>query len=271
VYTSHLRDEMAAILEAMVEASDTALDAGVPLVISHHKCAGPANWGRSLQTLAFVDRLAQRQPIALDAYPYLAGSTVLREDLVDGIIDVLVTWSTPHPQMSGRMLADIAEEWQVDLREACRRLQPGGACYFQMQEEDVERILSHRLTMVGSDGLPHDSHPHPRLWGAFPRVLARHWRERGNFSLETAVHKMTGLSAGQFRLAERGLLKAGFHADVVVFDPQRVQDTATYDKPVSRARGIEAVFVNGVLSYQEGQVQPMRRAGRMLRRRSAGA
>jgi N-acyl-D-amino-acid deacylase len=271
VYTSHLRDEMAAILEAMVEASDTALDAGVPLVISHHKCAGPANWGRSLQTLAFVDRLAQRQPIALDAYPYLAGSTVLREDLVDGIIDVLVTWSTPHPQMSGRMLADIAEEWQVDLREACRRLQPGGACYFQMQEEDVERILSHRLTMVGSDGLPHDSHPHPRLWGAFPRVLARHWRERGNFSLETAVHKMTGLSAGQFRLAERGLLKAGFHADVVVFDPQRVQDTATYDKPVSPARGIEAVFVNGVLSYQEGQVRPMRRAGRMLRRRSAGA
>jgi N-acyl-D-amino-acid deacylase len=271
VYTSHLRDEMAAILEAMVEASDTALDAGVPLVISHHKCAGPANWGRSLQTLAFVDRLAQRQPIALDAYPYLAGSTVLREDLVDGIIDVLVTWSTPHPQMSGRMLADIAEEWQVDLREACRRLQPGGACYFQMREEDVERILSHRLTMVGSDGLPHDSHPHPRLWGAFPRVLARHWRERGNFSLETAVHKMTGLSAGQFRLAERGLLKPGFHADVVVFDPQRVQDTATYDKPVSLARGIEAVFVNGVLSYQEGQVRPMQRAGRMLRRRSAGA
>ncbi|RQP23359.1 N-acyl-D-amino-acid deacylase family protein [Piscinibacter terrae] len=269
VYTSHLRDEMAAILEAMVEASDTALEAGVPLVISHHKCAGPANWGRSLQTLAFVDALSQRQPIALDAYPYLAGSTVLREDLVDGIIDVLVTWSTPHPQMSGRMLADIAEEWRVDLQEACRRLQPGGACYFQMQEDDVERILSHRLTMVGSDGLPHDSHPHPRLWGAFPRVLAHHWRERGNFSLETAVHKMTGLSAGQFRLAQRGLLKAGFHADVVVFDPQRVQDTATYDKPVSPARGIEKVFVNGVLTYQEGHARIEQRAGHMLRRRGS--
>jgi N-acyl-D-amino-acid deacylase len=267
VYTSHLRDEMAAILEAMVEASDTALEAGVPLVISHHKCAGPANWGRSLQTLAFVDRLSQRQTIALDAYPYLAGSTVLREDLVDGIIEVLVTWSTPHPEMSGRTLADIAGEWQVDLREACRRLQPGGACYFQMDEEDVERILSHRLTMVGSDGLPHDSHPHPRLWGAFPRVLARHWRERGNFSLETAVHKMTGLSAGQFRLDGRGLLKPGFHADVVVFDPQRVQDTATYDKPVSPARGIEKVFVNGVLSYEEGTARVAQRAGRMLRRR----
>ncbi|TMH07766.1 MAG: D-aminoacylase, partial [Betaproteobacteria bacterium] len=113
----------------------------------------------------------------------------------------------------------------------CRRLQPGGACYFQMAEEDVERVVSHRLTMIGSDGLPHDRHPHPRLWGAFPRVLARYWRERGLLTLPQAVHKMTGLSAAQFRIAERGLLREGYHADVVVFDPQQVQDTASYDRP----------------------------------------
>ena len=266
VYTSHLRDEMATILEAMVEAADSALEAGLPLVISHHKCAGPANWGRTKQTLPLVDELATRQNIALDVYPYVAGSTVLREDLVDGVIDVMVTWSDTHPQLSGRMLADIAAEWGVEQREACRRLQPGGACYFQMAEEDVERVVSHRLTMIGSDGLPHDRHPHPRLWGAFPRVLARYWRERGLLTLPQAVHKMTGLSAAQFRIAERGLLREGYHADVVVFDPQQVQDTASYDRPISAARGIDAVFVNGEQAYDGRESRTAARAGGWLRR-----
>jgi N-acyl-D-amino-acid deacylase len=269
VYASHLRDEMAGILEAMAEAADSALEAGLPLVISHHKCAGPANWGRTKETLPLVDTLAARQDIALDIYPYLAGSTVLREDLVDGVIDVMVTWSDTHPEMTGRLLADIAADWQVDQREACRRLQPGGACYFQMAEDDVERVIAHRLTMIGSDGLPHDRHPHPRLWGAFPRVLARYWRERGLFTLEQAVHKMSGLSAAQFRIAGRGLLRRGHHADVVVFDAQRVQDTASYDRPISAARGIEAVFVNGVLGYRgddERGPRTLARAGRWLKR-----
>ena len=92
----------------------------------------------------------------MDVYPYVAGSTVLREDLVDGIIDVLVSWSTPHPEMMGRTLASIAAEWGVDQKAVCRRLQPGGACYFQMHEDDVRRVITHPLSMIGSDGLPHD-------------------------------------------------------------------------------------------------------------------
>jgi N-acyl-D-amino-acid deacylase len=265
VYASHLRDEMAAILEAMHEAADTAFDAGVPLIFSHHKCAGPANWGRTQETLPLIDRFAKRQGVGLDVYPYLAGSTVLREDLVDGQIEVLLTWSEPHPGMSGRSLADIAAEWSVDQKEACRRLQPGGACYFQMQEADVERVLAHRLTMIGSDGLPHDRHPHPRLWGAFPRVLARYWREKGLFSLEEAVHRMTGLSARQFRLMERGELRAGWAGDVTVFDPRRVKDLASYAEPLRRAEGIAAVFVNGELVYA-GDGPVLARAGRALQR-----
>lgn len=110
VYATHLRDEMAAILEAMHEAADTAFAAGVPLIFSHHKCAGPANWGRTKETLPLIDHFAARQDVALDVYPYLAGSTVLREDLVDGVIDVLLTWSETHPEMSGRSLADIARD-----------------------------------------------------------------------------------------------------------------------------------------------------------------
>ena len=266
IYATHLRSEMQAIVEALHEAGDTAFEGGVPLVISHHKCAGPANWGRTIETLPLIEQLARRQPVAMDVYPYTAGSTVLREDLVDGVIDVRVTWSDPHPEAEGRLLADIAAEWRVSQQEACRRLQPGGACYFQMQEDDVARVVAHPLSMIGSDGLPHDRHPHPRLWGAFPRVLGHYCRERGLLTLEQAVHKMTGLSARQFRLPQRGGIERGWFADIVVFDPRRVRDRASYDAPTLPSEGIAEVFVNGVPSLQGGAA----RAGRLLRRAAAG-
>jgi N-acyl-D-amino-acid deacylase len=240
------------------------------MIISHHKCAGPANWGRTLQTLPLIEALAKRQEIAMDVYPYVAGSTVLREDLVDEIIDVMVSWSAPHPEMTGRMLASIAAQWGTTQREACIRLKPGGACYFQMHEDDVRRVISHPLSMIGSDGLPHDEHPHPRLWGAFPRVLARYWREQQLFTMEEAVHKMTGLSARNFRLHERGQIRAGWFGDVVVFDPARIRDVATYEKPLAQAEGVELVFVNGVLTLEAGRTTT-RRAGRVLRRPSRTA
>jgi N-acyl-D-amino-acid deacylase len=121
--------------------------------------------------------------------------------------------------------------------------------------------------MIGSDGLPHDRHPHPRLWGAFPRVFARYWRERKLFSLEQAVHKMSGMTARNFRIADRGLLQSGAMADVVVFDPALIADTATYDRPISASLGIVAVFVNGRLAYRGGgEGAVLARAGRMLER-----
>lgn len=266
VYATHIRDELEGILPALQEAAQTARQAGLPLVLSHHKCAGAANWGRTRETLPLIDALGRGQPVSLDVYPYTAGSTVLRTDLVDGVIDILITGSQPHPEMAGRYLKDIAKEWGLGEREACERLQPGGACYFQMCEEDVERVIAHPQAMIGSDGLPHDERPHPRLWGAFPRVLACYWREKGLLRLEEAVHKMTGLSAARFRIAGRGVLREGHHADVVVFDPARVRDRASYESPVQFSEGIERVWVNGVLSYTaEGRGTGMR-AGRFVRR-----
>jgi N-acyl-D-amino-acid deacylase len=145
-----------------------------------------------------------------------------------------------------------------------------------MHEDDVKRVMAHPLSMIGSDGLPHDRHPHPRLWGAFPRVLARYCREQNLFSLETAIHKMTGLSARNFRLHQRGQLQAGWHADVVVLDPARVRDVATYENPIALSEGIEKVFVNGELAYVAGAsdaagVQVQARAGRLLRRQVSNA
>jgi N-acyl-D-amino-acid deacylase len=127
IYTTHIRNEMNEIFVALDEAFDTARRGHVPLVISHHKCAGPQNWGRTTQTLAHIDAARARQPVGLDAYPYVAGSTILRADLVDGVIDVVVTSSVPHPEMAARHLSDIAAEWKCTQQEACERQKPGGA------------------------------------------------------------------------------------------------------------------------------------------------
>lgn len=269
VYATHIRDELAGILPALQEAAHTARHAGLPLVISHHKCAGPANWGRTTETLPLIEALAREQDVAMDVYPYTAGSTVLRTDLVDGVIDILITRSQPHPEMGGRYLADIAREWGVSQQEACERLLPGGACYFQMRQDDVDRVVTHPLSMIGSDGLPHDERPHPRLWGAFPRVLASYWRERGLLPLEQAIHKMTGMSARRFRLGERGLIAPGHWADVVVIDPARIRDAATFEAPTRPSEGVERVWVNGVLSYTESAGLTGQRAGCFVKRHAA--
>ncbi len=265
VYVAHIRDELHQTVAAIEEAARVARTGRMPLVLSHHKCAGPSQWGKSLESLALIDQLHQNQEVHLDAYPYEAGSTVLRPDLVDGVIEILITNSTPHPDMAGRWLADIAAEWGSTQKEAMVRLQPGGACYFQMREDDVHRILQHPRCMIGSDGLPHDTRPHPRLWGTFPRVLGRMSRDLGLFSLEAAVHKMTGLTAWRYGLSGRGELKPGYAADLVLFDADNVCDRATWAEPATMATGIEAVWVNGCLTWSGGKSSGQR-AGRFLKR-----
>ncbi len=265
IYTTHMRDEHDGVLDSLRESFETANRAQVPIVISHHKCAGPKNWGRSKETLALIDEARAQQRVSLDAYPYIAGSTVLEPEMVDTDIRICVSWSVPYPEMAGRDLSDIAAEWNCSQQDAALRLKPAGAIYFQMDEADMRRILSYPATMIGSDGLPHDTHPHPRLWGTFPRVLGHFCREEGLFTLEQAVHKMTGLPSQNFGLKNRGLIVEGAHADIVVFDADNIIDRATFADPKQPAAGIEYVFVNGQIAWTSEGAAPAR-AGRFIRR-----
>ena len=269
IHTTHMRDESDHVLESLEESFDIGRRADVPVVISHHKTAGQANFGRSVESLAKIGEAIGRQPIGLDAYPYSASSTILKPEWVSEARQVLIAWSKTAPEQAGRLLADIAADWKTSEAEAAARLQPAGAIYFSMDEGDVRRILAFPHTMIGSDGLPHDSHPHPRLWGTFPRVLGHYSRDVGLFPIEEAVRKMTGLPARQFGLKERGLLRPGYFADLTIFDPASVLDLATFERPMQPAAGIAGVFVNGNPVWRAGAATG-NRPGRTLRLRQKG-
>ncbi len=268
IHTTHMRDEGEQIIAAMDEAFAIGRVARSRVVISHFKVHGQANYGRSPETLDKFDRQRQVQELALDAYPYAASSTILEPAWIAEATKVMITWSIPHSAMSGRTLRDIAEEWGCGEVEAAERLQPAGAVYFAMDEEDVRRILSYSETMIGSDGLPHDRHPHPRLWGSFPRVLGHYARDIGLFPLEEAIRRMTSLPAENFGLKKRGRIAPGQAADLVLFDPDRINDCATFEHPTRAAEGIDTVWVNGRISWQHGRHSGAR-AGHALRRGTA--
>ena len=190
-----MRTETDAILDAMDEAFRIGRSSESPVIISHLKCAGIANWGRSGEVLHALEQARAAQHIGCDCYPYAAGSSTLDLKQVDPRVKIEITWSTALPEVAGRTLADVAADWNLSHLEAAKRLQPAGAIYHSIDEHDMRRILAHPATMIGSDGLPWDQHPHPRLWGAFPRVLGRYCRDEKLFSLPQAMHKMTAMPA----------------------------------------------------------------------------
>jgi N-acyl-D-amino-acid deacylase len=253
LYCTHMRDEGDRVMESLEETFRIGRELGVPVVVSHHKVMGRSNHGRSRETLPLIEARMREQAIGLDCYPYCAASTILSLGRARIATRVLITWSMPHPELAGMELAAIEKQLGLPTEQAIAKLLPAGAVYFAMDEADVQRILKFESTMIGSDGLPHDAAPHPRLWGTFPRVLGHYSRGLNLFPLETAVHKMTGLTARTFGLKERGVLKAGYAADVTVFDAGTVDEAATFARPIQPARGIEAVIVNGAIVWRDGK------------------
>lgn len=266
-HSTHMRDEGAGVMASLEETFQIGQRARIPVIVSHHKCAGLSNHGQSLNTLPFIEKARASQSIALDCYPYIASSTVLDSIRVARASKTVVAWSKQLPEHAGKDLIDISNELALSIEETIDALQPAGGIYFNMHEDDVRRILSFSATMIGSDGLPHDEFPHPRLWGTFPRVLGHYARDIGLFSLEEAVRKMTSLTAAAFGIKDRGIITEGNFADLVLFDPKTVIDSATFEKPAEPAAGIMQVFVNGACVWQNGMATSAR-PGLGLRRQS---
>ena len=176
--------------------------------------------------------------------------------------------------LAGKNLTEItvARGRQATLENAAETLleiQHAGGCqaiYHAISEEDIERIMKYPFTMVGSDGeVPQFGvgSPHPRSYGTFARVLARYVRERHTISLEDAVHKMSGLPAQRLKLYDRGLIRPGMKADVVVFDAAKVEDKATFERPHQYAVGFKDVVINGKAIIADGELTK-ERSGRIL-------
>jgi N-acyl-D-amino-acid deacylase len=266
VFATHMRDENDGVMQSIEETATIGRALGVMTIVSHHKVAGLPNHGRSVQTLERIAQLQRTQSLSLDCYPYVAGSTTLRADRVALAERSVITTCEAHPEHVGREVSELARELGLSVAGLCEQLHPAGATYWMMSEDDVERILAFPGTMIGSDGIPLQSKPHPRLWGTFPRVLGHYCRGRGLFSLEAAVHKMTGLTAQRFGLADRGVIAPGMAADLCVFDADKVIDMATFDEPEQASAGIDWVVVNGQVAWRDRAVAAL--AGELLPRRA---
>ena len=265
IYVTHMRNEDDQVIDSIEETCAIGRALHAPVVISHHKTVGLKNHGRSAETLALIEQKMREQAVCLDCYPYIASSTVLRDDRLAQSSRIIVTWSKPHPEFSGVDLDEVARRLGVSQAAAVEQIRPAGAIYFMLDEKDVQRILAFDETMIGSDGLPHDAKPHPRLWGTFPRVLGHYARDLKLFSLETAVYKMTGLPAKKFGLSGRGVLQAGAHADITLFDAATVIDAADFKNSTMPARGIHTVMVNGEPVWAEGRATGAR-PGKLITR-----
>lgn len=200
----------------------------------------------------------------------------MRQDILEGVDDwvsihkgvgwdkILIT-SCPDTSLEGRTVAEIAEERGLDGFDTCFNLLTEnkgniGIVYFTIGDEDLERIMQHPAMMVGSDssaiateGVLAQGKPHPRSFGTFTRVLGRYVRDKGTISLAEAIRKMTFAPAQKLRLHDRGLLRPGMKADIVIFNPNTVTDKGDYADPFHYSEGVEAVLVNGRLTVEKDQ------------------
>jgi N-acyl-D-amino-acid deacylase len=213
-------------------------------------------------------KFAQLPPAALRMLPK---SWLVR--FVMGIFSrvVVVSSTKKHHEYEGMTLRAIAKMRKQELYEMMLDLLVEeelavAAIAHVMSEDDVERVMKHSHTMIGTDGFPQrDGKPHPRSYGTYPRVLEHYVRRRKLFRLETAIHKMTGMVARKLGIRDRGELRVGAHADVVVLDAAKLKDRATYRAPRNHPDGLRHVFVNGGWTVKEGR-HTGARAGRVLSR-----
>lgn len=315
LYTTHMRDEGAKVLDALRESLQVGRAAGIRVQISHLKQDTKRSWGMSEQMLALLDE-ARREGVEVyaDQYPYTRSSTSLTIRLPDwsldggmaalrerlrapatrvrireGMLEMLrkrgftdysyaTVASAADRTWEGKTISALnvergrkatAENEADTILEMLERDNPG-MVYEVMSEDDVVRIMRDPRVAVASDGGVREfgkGNPHPRSYGTNARVLAEYVRARKVLTLEEAVRKMTALPAEIFRLRDRGVLKVGAVADLVLFDPAKVEDRSTFAQPHQYAAGFDFVLVSGRVAVENGRATNAR-AGKVVRRGS---
>ncbi|MFB6150090.1 MAG: amidohydrolase family protein [Halobacteriales archaeon] len=290
-FVAHIRSESEDIWAALDEFVDIGAETGVPLHLSHYKVSGPTVQGQADRTNHLIEAARDRGvDFTAEQYPYTAGNTMLSsllpswaladspavtlENLEDSgfrdrikadyaedgpdwsVIDVTNIDSEAHKPVEGMSLAAIGEQRdQHPVDVMCDILVDealeASIIARSMSEPDVRTIMANERVAVATDGL-FGGKPHPRTYGTYPRVLGTYVREANLLTVEEAVRKMTSLPARAMGFDRRGIIRPGMAADLVVFDPGRVADRATYEEPRVHPAGISHVMVNGSFGVRDG-------------------
>jgi N-acyl-D-amino-acid deacylase len=272
IYMSHVRDEADEVMGAFKEAIRIGREAHIPVQISHIKMGTVSVWGQAEKAVELINAARHSGvDITADCYPYDAWSSTITVlipsrrhedpvavkrglDDVGGAGSVLVTSCRAHRDYEARTLEEISRQQHVSAVDVYIQIvKDGGAgivCH-SMKDSDIKVFYRQLWVMVASDGQAGGRHP--RGAGTFTRVLGRFVRERRWLTLEEAVRKMTAAPASRLGLNDRGLIREGMKADLVIFDPKRVIDRSTFKEPLLLSEGIERVFVNGEPVFEGGK------------------
>jgi N-acyl-D-amino-acid deacylase len=303
IYVSHIRDESdynIGLLAAIEEAVAVGEQANIRVQVSHLKCLGKPVWHKSDEVLEIIQNARNRGVnVMFDQYPYTASSTGLwgavvpawaqeggtkmflerledsrvKERLRREMRENIERRGGAHTLLvinENAYLSELAENWNMDPVDAAIAIQKNGGSSvisFNMTDYDLENFLKSPFGMVGSDGniSSPGSGGHPRSFGAFPRVLGVYVREKNILTWEEAVRKMTSAPATQLGLLDRGVIRPGMMADIVVFDPEAVSDMATYQDPALDPEGIPYVLVNGKIVIDNASHTGVK-SGRVLKK-----
>lgn len=287
-YISHIRSEDRAVWAALDEVVAIGRATGAPVQVSHMKLAMTDWWGQASRYLKVLDSArAEGIQITGDVYPYnawLSTPTVLFSDRVFSLAHaqfaldhfapadgVVIAGFPPDPKLVGQTLAAIAtargttpaETLLALIKESGGQASTASVMARSMSDDDVAKLVSWPYASISSDGQLKGRHP--RGAGAFTRVLRVHVRERHDLTLAEAIRKMTSLTAAQMNLADRGVIRPGAYADLVLFDPATVSDHADTAHPNALSTGVSSVWVNGEVVFEQGRTTG-RHPGRALRR-----
>ncbi|HJO92751.1 MAG TPA: D-aminoacylase [Victivallales bacterium] len=285
LYTTHMRSEGAELLKALKETIDVCVKSSVHTHISHFKALGRENWNKAAKGLRMLEEAnSNGLDITIDRYPYDSGSTELGQIIntwkalsndKDSMLnlkgsDLLIASADKHKSWVGKTVQDLAGLWNLTEEETTNQIlrdeKPIAVILNVMDDKNLVTILKNKLTMIGSDGIPTLSgNPHPRLYGTFPRVIREYVIKKPILTMEDAINKMTYKSAKRFGLINRGIIKKGAYADLVLFDPDKIVDKSTFVNPRQYPDGISDVFVNGSRVVKNG-IHTHARTGSVLRR-----